>query len=45
VNVFSAADLMARQFAAMRWAVDGLIPECASILAGRPKTGKSWLVL
>jgi hypothetical protein len=36
---------MAQEFAELRWAVPGLIPEGATILAGRPKTGKSWLTL
>ncbi len=28
-----------------RWAVAGIVPEGASMLAGRPKLGKSWLAL
>jgi len=43
--VCTAADLMAQQFSELRWAVPGLIPEGGTILAGRPKTGKSWLTL
>jgi hypothetical protein len=43
--VCTAADLMAQEFSDLRWAVPGLIPEGGTILAGRPKTGKSWLTL
>jgi RecA-family ATPase len=43
--VYTAADLMAQDYADLRWAVPGLIPEGGTILAGRPKTGKSWLTL
>ncbi len=45
VQTFTAADLVATQFAPMRWAVPGLFPEGCVLLAGRPKGGKSWLVL
>src|SRR5262249_41437954 len=41
----TAADLCALELAEMRWAVEGLIPEGACILAGKPKLGKSWLAL
>jgi replicative DNA helicase len=37
--------LMGMQFPAPKWAVDGLIPEGLTILAGSPKLGKSWLML
>lgn len=43
--VITAADLHNRDFGEIRWAVDGLIPEGATILAGKPKMGKSWLAL
>ncbi len=43
--VCTAADLMSQEFADLRWALPGLIPEGGTILAGRPKTGKSWLTL
>ncbi len=42
---FTAADLMAKVFPDPRWAVDGVIPEGATLLVGAPKKGKSWLVL
>lgn len=41
----TAPELMAREFAPLQWAVPGLIPEGLSILVGRPKLGKSRLLL
>jgi hypothetical protein len=41
----TAADLLARDFPAPRYAVEGLLAEGVSVLAGRPKLGKSWLAL
>ena len=41
----SPADLVAREFKPPKWAVPDLVPEGLSILAGKPKTGKSWLAL
>src|SRR5437868_7248875 len=41
----SAADLVARQFAEPKWAVPGIVAEGLTILAGKPKTGKSWAAL
>ncbi len=42
---WSVRELLTTEFPATRWAVPGLIPEGLSILAGRPKMGKSWLAL
>ncbi len=42
---WNAADLLAADFPEPRWAVDGIIAEGATILAGAPKLGKSWLML
>ena len=42
---WTAAQLMAAQFPEPRWAVPGLIAEGATLLAGPPKVGKSWLAL
>ncbi|MCE3234981.1 MAG: hypothetical protein K0Q50_1161 [Vampirovibrio sp.] len=39
----SALELMNKEFKAPRWAIPGLLPEGLTILAGRPKSGKSWL--
>ncbi len=44
-NTFTAAELIARELPPVSWAVRDLLPEGASILAGKPKIGKSWLVL
>jgi AAA domain len=45
VETFTAADLMRMQLPEPRWAVNGVVPEGLSILAGKPKLGKSWLAL
>src|SRR5262249_3528333 len=42
---WTAAELVAAEFPEPRWAVPGIIPEGASLLAGGPKLGKSWLML
>lgn len=41
----TAAELMAMKLPEIRWAVPDIIPEGVSILAGKPKLGKSWLAL
>ncbi len=41
----SAADLLAQDFAPIRWLIPGLLPEGLMLLAARPKVGKSWLAL
>jgi len=43
--VKNVASLMAEEFVAPPWAVSGLLPEGVSLLAGKPKMGKSWLAL
>lgn len=42
---YTAADLVRMEFPEPRFAVDGIVPEGVTILAGRPKHGKSWLCL
>lgn len=42
---YTAAQLVATDFPEPRWAVEGLIPEGLTLLAGAPKLGKSWLAL
>src|SRR5258708_18107521 len=42
---WTAADLLAEEFAEPKWAVPGLLPEGLTLLAGAPKVGKSWLCL
>lgn len=41
----TADDLMQREYKPPKWAVPDLVPEGLTILAGKPKTGKSWLAL
>ena len=45
IELVSAADLAAMTLREPRWAVPGLVPEGVTLLAGPPKTGKSWLAL
>ncbi|GAA4831666.1 hypothetical protein GCM10023221_04360 [Luteimicrobium xylanilyticum] len=42
---FTADQLLDTEFPDPRWAVEGLIPEGLTLLAGAPKLGKSWLAL
>ena len=44
-HVFTAASLQQKQFEPISYIVPQLIPEGVTILAGRPKVGKSWLAL
>lgn len=41
--MFSAAELMAKEFGEERWAVHGILPEGVTIFAGKSKIGKSWM--
>jgi len=43
IHTITGADLAAKEFPPIRWAVPGLLPEGYGILGGRPKIGKSWL--
>src|SRR5262249_588982 len=45
IEIFTAADLAVMELPEPRWAVGGLIPAGLSLLAGKPKLGKSWLAL
>jgi hypothetical protein len=42
---WTAAELLATDFPEPRWAVPGILPEGAILLAGPPKVGKSWMTL
>lgn len=42
---FSAADLQRADFPAVAWVVPEYIPEGLTLFAGKPKLGKSWLML
>lgn len=44
-NIFSARALSQMAFAPLRWAIPGLLLEGLTIIAGRPKFGKSFLSL
>lgn len=44
-ETFTASVLMSRIFPEPRWVVPGYLPEGLTLLAGRPKMGKSWLAL
>src|SRR5918995_1762171 len=45
VSLFTAQELRRRVFAPIKYVVPGYIAEGCTLLAGRPKLGKSWLVL
>jgi AAA domain len=44
-GLITAKDLQTKVFAPVRIILPGLIPEGVTILAGKPKIGKSWLLL
>ena len=44
-GIFSAADLQHREFPPIKWIVPDVLPEGLTLLAGKPKLGKSWLAL
>ncbi len=44
-GIFSAADLQGRVFPPIKWIVPDILPEGLTLLAGKPKLGKSWLSL
>jgi RecA-family ATPase len=41
----TAAELMDMEFEPTRWVVQDVLPEGLSLLAGKPKKGKSWMAL
>ncbi len=45
LETFTAGELLAEELPPLRWVVPGVFPEGGTLLAGRPKGGKSWLVL
>ena len=45
IGPWTADKLLSLEFPEPRWIVPGLFPEGLTILAGRPKVGKSWLAL
>lgn len=44
-QIISAKDLQVKHFTELTWAVDRILPEGACLLAGKPKSRKSWLAL
>lgn len=44
-HTFSAADLQHMQFEPLKYVIPGYLAEGATLFAGKPKMGKSWLVL
>jgi len=44
-GIFNAADLQGMEFPPINWVVPDILPEGLTILAGKPKLGKSWLAL
>jgi len=45
LNLIDFRDLMQKEFEPTKFVVDGLLTEGLTLLAGRPKVGKSWLAL
>lgn len=43
--ITSAAAILSKRFVPVRWVIPGLLPEGLTMLAARPKVGKSWLAL
>jgi RecA-family ATPase len=44
-HTFTAAELLAMELPPVRWVVPDILPEGVTFLAGKPKMGKSWMVL
>jgi hypothetical protein len=44
-GIVSAAQLQTMLFPELRWVVGGILPEGATLLAGKPKSKKSWFAL
>ena len=44
-RIISARELNGLEFPPLKFAIPGMIPEGLTILAGKPKSGKSWLAL
>jgi hypothetical protein len=45
IQIFTAEDLAKMELPEPKWAVEGIVPAGLSLLAGKPKLGKSWLAL
>jgi len=44
-TIFNLPDLLSWELPPMRWTVPDMLPEGLTLLAGKPKLGKSWLAL
>ncbi len=44
-SIFSLPDLLSWELPPVRWTIPELLPEGLTLLAGKPKLGKSWLAL
>ena len=44
-KTLTAAELLSLELPPIRWSVQGLLPEGVTLLAGKPKLGKSWMAL
>jgi DNA-binding MarR family transcriptional regulator len=45
IELIDAKQVQEMEIAEINWIVNGLLPEGAAVLAGRPKIGKSWMAL
>jgi len=43
--IFSLQDLLSWELPPVRWAIPAILPEGLTLLAGKPRLGKSWLAL
>jgi AAA domain-containing protein len=44
-SIFSLPDLLSWELPTVRWIIPDMLPEGLTLLAGKPKLGKSWLAL
>jgi RecA-family ATPase len=44
-KTLTAAELLGLELSPIRWSVPGMVPEGVTLLAGKPKLGKSWMAL
>src|SRR5919112_3064269 len=44
-KTLTAAELLSLELPPIKWSVQGLLPEGVTLLAGKPKLGKSWMAL
>jgi hypothetical protein len=44
-KTLTAVELLGLELSPIRWSVTGMVPEGVTLLAGKPKLGKSWMAL